>query len=199
MAMQKNEVYLITELIKGNKQAFEELYYIYAAAIRINIAKLIKNTETVNDLLQEVFITLWEKRQTIDAEKGIAPWLYTVSYNKTLKFLRKKIREELIDVNAVDLSLFVDESEIQHTEEEGQLSIIYEAIERLPERKKRAFFEYKLNGKSLNQVADEMGITKEAVKGYLKDARKFILNYLETQQSTIPTTTILCIYWIIAR
>jgi RNA polymerase sigma factor (sigma-70 family) len=196
VSAQQNETYLISELVKGNQQAFEELYYMYAAAIQSNISKWIKDQETVHDLLQEVFIALWENRQTIDPHKGVAPWLYTVSYNKGIKFLRKKIKEVTSSDAVIDLSLFADEQDADQTHEDANLSVIHEALDRLPERKKTAFLEYKLKGKSLDQVAAEMGITKETVKGYLKDARKFILQYVAASQPPASIATILFFLWL---
>lgn len=185
-----NEALLITKMSEGSQQAFEELYYLYSSAIRNNISKLIKDSETINDLMQEVFITLWQNKEKIDADKGIAPWLYTVSYNKSLKHLRRKVKEELTESKNLDLSLFVDDS-FSENEYETKLPLIYEAIEQLPERKRLAFYQYRIKGKPLTEVADEMGITKDAVKGYLKDARKFILEYIESHQPTLKPITIL--------
>ncbi len=186
-AVSKNkEQFLIIQLVEGNQHAFKELYYIYASAIRFNISKFIKDQETVNDLLQEVFIILWEHRQEIDPQKGVAPWLYTVSYNKALKYLRQKIKEGSTEVNPLLLSLLADETYSLQNDDEARLAIIYEAMDKLPERQRMAFSEYKLKGKSLSQVAEEMGITKDSVKGYLKDARKAILKYIQTHQSSLP-------------
>lgn len=185
-----NEALLITKMSEGSQQAFEELYYLYSSAIRNNISKLIKDSETINDLMQEVFITLWQNKEKIDADKGIAPWLYTVSYNKSLKHLRRKVKEELTESKNLDLSLFVDDS-FSENEYETKLPLIYEAIEQLPERKRLAFYQYRIKGKPLTEVADEMGITKDAVKGYLKDARKFILEYIESHHPTLKPITIL--------
>ena len=196
MAAQQNETYLISEMVKGNHQAFEELYYMYAAAIQANISRLVKDQDTVHDLLQEVFIALWENRQTIDPQKGVAPWLYTVSYNKAIKFLKKKIKEETSSDAVIDLSLFADEQDADAAQQDANLSVIHEALDRLPERKKTAFLEYKLKGKSLDEVAEEMGITKETVKGYLKDARKFILQHLAASQPSVPVATLFFFLWL---
>jgi RNA polymerase sigma factor (sigma-70 family) len=191
---QQHETYLINEFVKGNHQAFEQLYYMYAAAIKANIGKWIKDPEAVHDLLQEVFIALWENRQSIDPERGVAPWLYTVSYNKGIKFLRKKIKEETTSDTTIDLSLFADEQ--PDTQDDANLSVIHQALDQLPERKKTAFLEYKLKGKSLDQVAAEMGITKETVKGYLKDARKFILQYVASSHPSASMATLLFFIWL---
>ncbi len=73
----------------------------------------------------------------------------------------------------------------------SRLPLIQEAIERLPERKQLAFRQYKLEGHSLDEVAAKMGITKEAVKGYLKDARHFILAYVHEHERSYPMVLLL--------
>ncbi|OYU56576.1 MAG: hypothetical protein CFE25_04915 [Chitinophagaceae bacterium BSSC1] len=182
-------------MLKGSQKSFKELYYLYSPAIQSNIRKLIKDENVLNDLLQDVFIALWENRHKIDPHKGVAAWLYTVSYNKSLKYLQKKLKEELLITDSLDLSLFADETEHQPDVDE-KLNAIYEAMELLPERKKMAFYEYRIKGKTITEVANAMGISQEAVKGYIKDARKSILAHINSKSTRTASTTIF-ILWLL--
>jgi RNA polymerase sigma-70 factor (ECF subfamily) len=190
MLPSEKERLLIGNMIEGNHEAFEELYFTYVKAIRANISKIIKEPGDIDDLVQEVFVALWQNRERLDSEKGVADWLYMVSFNKSLKFLKKKLSLEIPYPSNFDLTLLSDEIPSDDLLE-SKLPLIREAIEKLPERKKLAFRHYKLEGNSLDEVAAKMGITKEAVKGYLKDARHFILAYVHENERSYPMVLLL--------
>lgn len=168
-----DEGILIRQMQEGNSQAFHKLYAIYSSAIRNNISRFIKDNEAIQDLLQEVFITLWENKEKIKINEGAAPWLYTVSRNKSLNYLRKKI-----PVIIIELTTYQHNFSHEDEADSERLSVIYEALKLLPERKKMAFYQYRIQGRSLSDIADAMGITKNTVKEYLKDAKKFIVTYV---------------------
>lgn len=167
---------------------FEELYFTYVKAIRANISKILRQPEDIDDVAQEVFVKLWQNREKIDVNKGVANWLYVTSFHQSISFLKKKLRLDLAYPHAMDLSLIPDDLPASDVLE-SRLPLIQEAIEKLPERKRLAFRQYRLEGNSLDEVAAGMGITKEAVKGYLKDAKHFILAYVrenERSSSLLP-------------
>lgn len=195
MQPSEKERLLIGSLIQGNPEAFEELYFTYVKAIHANINKIIKKYDDVDDLVQEVFVALWQNKDRLDIDKGIADWLYVVSFNKSLKFLKKKLSQEIAYSSNIDLTLVAEEIPADDILE-SKLPLIREAIDQLPERKRLAFCQYKLEGNSLDEVAAAMGITKEAVKGYLKDARRLILAYVHENDRSYPVLFILLSYFL---
>lgn len=191
----KTERLLIGQMIQGSHEAFEALYFTYVKAIHANIGKIIKDPVSIDDLVQEVFVALWQNREKLDAEKGIADWLYVVSFNKSLKFLKKRLSQEVSYPYSIDLALVADDLPSEDILE-SRLPLIQEAIEKLPERKRLAFREYRLEGKSLDEVAATMGITKDAVKGYLKDAKHFILDYVLERERSYAIIPVLLAYFL---
>ena len=188
MQTSDKERLLIDKMIRGSHEAFEELYFMYVKAIRANIAKFIRHPEDINDVMQEVFVKVWQHKDRLDRTKGVADWLYVVSFNQSIQFLRKKLRTEQSYTSAIDLTMIGDELPADDVLE-TRLPLIQEAIEKLPERKRLAFRQCRIEGNSLDEVAAAMGITKEAVKGYLKDAKNFILTYVhenERSSSLLP-------------
>jgi RNA polymerase sigma factor (sigma-70 family) len=195
MLPSEKESLLIGSLIQGSHEAFEELYFIYVKAIRANINKIITEYEDIDDLVQEVFVALWQNKEKLDPHKGIADWLYVVSFNKVMKRLKKKISQEIPWSSSIDLTLISEDIPSEDLLE-SKLPLIQEAIEKLPERKKLAFCQYKLEGNSLDEVAAKMGITKDAVKKYLKDARRFILAYVAENDRSYPIILILLTHFL---
>jgi RNA polymerase sigma-70 factor (ECF subfamily) len=84
---------LVIRLRQGDIKSFDAIYLKYHRPLYLNISKLTKDPEVVQDILQEVFITLWEKRLSLDENKPVANWLFTVSYNKSITWLKNSLRE----------------------------------------------------------------------------------------------------------
>ena len=195
MQSSEKENLLIGQMIQGDHEAFEELYFTYIKAIRANISKILKQSEDIDDVVQEVFVALWQNKEKLDIRKGVADWLYIVSFNKSLKLLKKKLQVDLSYTSEIELSLLTDDIPSDDVLE-SRLPLIQEAIEKLPERKRLAFRQYRLEGKALDEVAAAMGITKEAVKGYLKDARHFILTYVHEHERSSSILPLLLFFFL---
>ena len=167
---------LVARLHKDDVKSFDTLYLKYHQALYSNIHKLTKDHEASRDILQEVFISLWEKRVTIDLNKPVSHWLFSVSYNKTINHLKKVLRESL---KLADLNLqesLADDREINLRE--IQLYLIEDAVKHLSPQKSKVFDLCKLQGKTYDETAKELNISKHTVKEYLVDAVVNIKEYV---------------------
>ena len=158
---------LVVRLILGDEKAFDLLYRKYHVPIYHNILKLVKSDEAAKDILQEVFVVLWEKRNTIDIKQPVANWLFVVSYNKSLSYI-KKTANALVIFEEIMADFSEDIAEPFITEE--KLAFIEATINKLSPQKKRALELCKLERKTYEEAAKEMGISRHTVKEYLTDA-----------------------------
>lgn len=176
---------------------FDTLYYQYHQAVYANIYKMVKQHEVAEDILQEVFMALWQNRQKIDAEKA-GGWLFVTSYNKTLKYLKRKQQVEAMPLEKTTTydELLQEES----TSEElfnFRLSMVEEAVNHLPERKKQVFRLCRYEGKTLDEVAHIAGISVNSVKDYLKQSNRFIRDYISENytEANVLASLLLFIYF----
>jgi RNA polymerase sigma-70 factor (ECF subfamily) len=130
-----------------------------------NILKLTRDTDVAQDILQEVFIVLWEKRQSIDVNQPVANWLFSISYYKSVKHLKKSLKEQVVFQEA-EASGFV-ELESEEAWKENKLDAVRTAIQQLSPQKQKVLVGCKLAGKSYKEVAEELSISKHTVKEYL--------------------------------
>jgi RNA polymerase sigma-70 factor (ECF subfamily) len=161
----------------GDPQAFNKLYYEYYKIVFSNIFKLVKNQAEAEDILQDVFVALWQNRHRIDASQPLLNWLIVVSYNKSMNFLEKSIQIELTNTTN---NLPINQSEvisIDHEIVEQQLVIFNEAVENLPTRKREAFILCKLEGKTYDEAAKILGISSNTVREHVHFALKLIKDY----------------------
>jgi RNA polymerase sigma factor (sigma-70 family) len=173
-----NDTELILRLRLNEAEAFDALYWKYHQAVYANIFKLIKEQEAARDLLQEVYIALWEKRAAIDVNQSIAGWLFVVSYNKSITYLKKALKEP---VHIQELTVELKPAEESPVDiKEAQLRQLSRAVEQLSPQKRRVFQLCKLQGKSYHEAAKELNISKHTVKEYLSAAVTNVKEYVKT-------------------
>lgn len=157
---------------------FDALYHQYHQAVYANIWKIVKQHEAAEDILQEVFLALWENRVKLDGTK-VAGWLFVTSFNKSLKYLKQKERQQ-VPLNTADIYPEEPVNEELYT---FRLSIVEEAVNHLPDRKKEVFRLCRYEGKSHDEVATILGISVTSVKDYLKQSTRFIKDYISHHQA----------------
>jgi len=168
---------LASRLRNDDINAFNTLYWEYHAAVYANALKLIKDPIIAEDIVQEVFVTLWGKRHAIDPEQDIAGWLFVVSHHKTIDQLKQKIRHSLVQKK---LSIAGEgHSAIVNTDlKEDQLSTIEKAVDQLSPQKRKVFELCKVQGRTYKKAAEELHISKYTVKEYLSEALISIKKYI---------------------
>jgi len=170
----ENEKSLARRLVAGDMAAFNEIYHLYFHPVYNNAVKITRDAAIAEDILQEVFITLWEKRPSIDPEKSLAGWLFVLCYNRSINILRRRLRESLIYKQLPQPPESSHEEEIRFG---VQWSILENAMSRLSPQRRRVFELCKLQGKTYEEAAMELHISKYTVKEYLSAALVSIKEY----------------------
>jgi RNA polymerase sigma-70 factor (ECF subfamily) len=185
----KTEISLLHDLAGGSFAAFETLYHQYKQAVYANIYKMVRQPEAAEDILQEVFLALWQNRQKVHQDKSVAGWLFVVSYNKAATYLKQQLKSAIIlDEYPENLPQEEqDDDELYHI----QLSIVEDAINHLPARKKEVFRLCRLEGRPYEEVAEIVGISVPSVKDYLKQSTRFIKRYVQGEYTTASGLTTL--------
>jgi RNA polymerase sigma-70 factor (ECF subfamily) len=170
----ENEKMLVRRLVAGDIAAFNEIYRFYFHPVYSNAVKITRDTAVAEDILQDVFITLWEKRDTIDPERSLAGWLFVLCYNRSINILKKRLRESLLYRQLPPSAENSAEEEIKFG---IQWNILENAMSNLSPQRRRVFELCKLQGKSYEQAAAELHISKYTVKEYLSAALSSIKEY----------------------
>ena len=183
---------LASRLRNDDINAFNSLYWEYHAAVYANVLKLIRDPAIAEDIVQEVFVTLWGKRHKIDPDQDIAGWLFVISHHKTVDQLKRKLKQALVQK---DLSIFKDDhSIIVNTDlKEEQLNAIEEAMDQLSPQKRKVFELCKVQGRTYKKAAEELHISKYTVKEYLSEALVSIKKYIGEH----PRQTGIIIYFLV--
>ena len=158
---------LIIGLKNSNVRAFEKLFEIYQPKIKVFLQS--RNLgSNVDDVIQETFIKLWNKREAIDLTKSFDSYVFTIAKNYALKTLRKQLQSEIdsAKIEIQDPSSAIGKSiDLSYYEKRIQSS-----ISRLPCQSKTVFQLRRQQGMSTKQVALELGISPKTVENYMNRA-----------------------------
>ncbi len=171
---------LVMGVINHDALSFDTLYWRYQHPVYQNILKLVKQEEIARDILQDVFIALWVNRASLKPDLGIAGWLFTTSYRKSLDHL--KMAATITCTDRVESFSFPDEiSTID--EYETRVVLLRQAVNQLSPQKRKVFELCKLKGKTYEEAAHELNISKYTVKEYLSTAVILIKEYIQRESS----------------
>lgn len=176
---------LIQALNTSDEMVFGIIYDHYSDAIFRNIFKLLPHQQEAEDLLQSVFLQLWERRSFINNSQSVAGWLFTTSFYMTMSRVRMLARQRLqsLEENGTDIA-DNDESNTSGEIYLSKVRLLSAAIHRLPARKKQAFELCKMQGKSYSEAATALNISEDTVKEYVKSAMSTLKGYaLQTDLS----------------
>lgn len=176
----RNEDHALFILIrKRDKEAFSMIYqkyhrYLYALAL-----KYLKDTHLAEDAVQHVFVKLWESTRDIHIEINLKNYLYTMTKNYILNFIRD--HREMVSLNYVNAQVDVSgQEDIQQAMENRQMQdILYKGIEQLPPQKKEVCKRKLETDDSNQQIAEKMGISVHTVKSHYQESLKLLRGYFE--------------------
>ena len=161
-----DDISLATRLIAGDRQAFDHFYTRYFRTIYNNVICILKNDRETEDVVQDSFLALWEKRHTLKQPENTAGWLFVTSSNKSLNQLRRRLRARLGPLppeEMADIVFMEPETDLADL----QLRILKKAIAALTPRQRRVFELCKLEGRSYEETAEALNISKNTVKTHM--------------------------------
>ena len=156
--------------------AFNSLYWRYHSPIYANALKLTRDPAIAEDIVQDVFVTLWEKRHLIDPKRDIAGWLFVVCYHRSVDQLKRKLRQAIAE--KVLRPVMEDPIAFEVDIVEEQIGTIEKAVDQLSPQKRKVFELCKVQHRTYEKAAEELHISKFTVKEYLADAITSIKKYI---------------------
>ncbi len=198
----KDDCELIKMLGMGSQEAFVDLYNKYKHGVYHNITKIIQDPVLAQDIMQEVFLTLWNKRNNIASIKAVGSWLFVISYNKSVDHLKKRLKENKLVALMADCpdDILEDTLSSQEKEEdyEHRIWLLNNAIEQLPGQKKKVFKLFRLEGKTHEEIAAITGISIQSVKDYLKQCTAILRKHLNENSGNISAESQLFLLFLVS-
>lgn len=169
---------LIKQLHDGSERAFQLIYEEYHTAIYRFAYTFVKDVELSKEITQETFLSLWIHRQKISAELPLHPYLFGKARKLTIDAFRRmttasRVKEEL-KVKTLGVSNETEETILLNELQQ----ITAAAFNKLSQQQQLVFKLSRMHGRSYEEIAAEMKISKNTVKYHLVCALKSLKNHL---------------------
>ena len=178
----KNIQLLIKDALAGKQSAYEALLKRYKNGIYSMIYQMIRNREETEDLVQETFIKAFNSLEKYNKNYAFSTWLYRITVNKCMDYLRKRKRKEHYEVELdkeeglklKGLAMNSADSGYQNTERQELQEIIQKVLNSLPEKYRVILVLREIEELSYQEIARVMKVSVSKVKVLLFRARQKI-------------------------
>lgn len=165
---------LLQDMAKNKTRAFEKLYLRYGQKLLEFVSHYIRSKDNAEEIVQSVFIKLWNKRHNIKQERSLKGYVFTIAYNEIKKaFLKKKRDNEIIQSYFLEYqeNTKLNNDDIDYSELTKKIDTI---VEQMPPKRKIIFKLRKKERLTSNEVAEYLKISEKTVKNQMTVAYAYI-------------------------
>lgn len=165
----------------GDKAAYNELYARYSVPVSRFMQKYLHSAVLSEDATQDVFIKIWNKREQLKDIQSFKAYLFTMSRNQALDNLKTAFRTETA-ISQISASI----TEYRNTVEDDRLTkeyllFIENTLATLPQRSREIFTLCREQGKTYDEAAKELGISRNAIKNHMVLTMKVLSSKVESE------------------
>jgi RNA polymerase sigma-70 factor (ECF subfamily) len=167
----------IEKIVKGDSAAFEKLFTFYCQPLLNFARRYVKDTHIAENIVQDIFVKIWQNRTQLDPSSDIKIYLYTAVKNRSYKYLRHLDveRRAIENPNLASQSLKTPEDEM---DEKEIMVTINKAIEELPEKARLIFSMNRFDNLTYKEIARIQDISVKTVETHMGRALKFLRDHL---------------------
>lgn len=164
---------LIGRLKKDDMEAFNRIFYNYSSKLYHFAYGYLKSKEDAEEMVQEIFTGIWDKRAAIKEEYEFRSYLFSIAFNYIKKYFRSKAL-----VNRYSEFITSGGMENYHTEVDVNYASLKLRVDQLvaqmPEKRRAVFCKSRFEGKNSLEIAEEMFISQSTVENHLNQALRFL-------------------------
>jgi len=170
---------LIRKLRSGDEEAFSELYHRFAERIFYFSLRYVRTKEDAEGITQDVFLKIWENRQTLNPDLSLNAYIFTIAKNTLFNKNRKKIHEQAyLDYLKRHLDTSYDKTENDILLNEVK-NCIDQAMDQLPQKRRKIFHLSRFECLSYLEISLRLNISEKTVEAQIRLALKTVRAYLE--------------------
>ncbi|MBU2916161.1 RNA polymerase sigma-70 factor [Reichenbachiella agariperforans] len=170
--MQLTEEDILAKIGNDDRAAFEQVFRNYYTELSRFCLKYVRDEFAAEELVQEVFINIWERRHTLSVNTSVKAYLYTAVRNRSFNYLKLQMPKEL---RKVDVEGVVDLSDVAENREEAwvmdELRVyVQQAIDTLPPKCQTIFNLSRNAGMTYKEIAEELDLSVKTVENQIGHA-----------------------------
>lgn len=180
----------VKKALEGDQRAYQQLTEKYRRPLQFHVTKMVKESEQVEDLVQEAFIKAFKNLDSYNASYAFSTWLYRITTNHTIDYLRKK----KLKTTSIDKPIKTREGEMSFELPDEQAEtdraiirkqrkkIITHAIENLPEKYRQVIEMRHIEELSYQEISDQLDLPLGTVKAHIFRAREMLYKALKDKK-----------------
>ena len=173
---------LIIRLKEGSRQAFNRLFDIYNQKLYFFAFGYLKSEKEAEEIVQETFLKIWERRQAIDPALSVNAYLFKIAFNFIQKRLIKILKEEELKHDLAGEIVSFDDYTANTLNYHFLMQRIDELIEELPPRQRQIIELRKLDGYSVKEISEQLSLAVKTVEAHLTAGLKFLKEHLKSEK-----------------
>lgn len=169
---QYTDTEIVENIRRGEIRSFELLFNQYAGQLVRYAATIVKDKDEAEDVVQQLFVSLWTKKETMEVNTSLKSYLYRSVHNSSLN----RIKQQTVKESYAEYFTYVSDgttagavAELEGKETDG---VIMRAIEELPEQCRIIFKMSRFEQLKYQQIADQLGISVKTVENQMGKALK---------------------------
>lgn len=175
-----NDLFLIKRVKEGDIKAFETIFRKYYSPLVYYSHSITGRSDVAEDILQDLFYTLWKERERIEVFSSLKNYLYGAVRNRSLQFCE---RRKLDDNYRATLDNSPEVSELKNSEESLEFreleEIIIKSLEKMPQRRVEIFRLHRFKNKKYREIAESLSLSVKTVEAEMTKALKTIRKEIE--------------------
>lgn len=170
---------LLYRLKEGDRDAFNSVYWRYSSKVYNTVLYLLNDSDLAEDVVQELFLTIWEKRENIQPELNFEAYISTIARNLAYKYVEEALHKNFPVEEFKDAKL-ISSSEEDTIEADSLREYIFSVISSFPEMRRKVFIMSRFENLSHTEIAEKLALSERTVESHiyqaLKELRKVLGN-----------------------
>lgn len=165
---------LLKRIAEDDERSFRIIFERYKKRFYIAAIKMTYSTDVSEEIVQDVFVSIWDRRSLLAEVKNPSGYLFTMLYNNIYAYLKKIAAEKRMKARFGEQANEGEYSMEEKLYEKEISQLVHKLIQQLPPRQQQVYVLSKHEGLSRNEIAQRLQLSPHTVKNHLQEAIKFM-------------------------
>lgn len=170
---------MVDRIRSGDQYAFEKMFHVYYSKLCVFSNSYVKSLDLARDVVQEVFIKIWDGREDFKVRHSLKAYLYQAVRNQSLNQIEKNKQKQRLSNSLKKHEELQQEHQSSDLNTEELSQKIWKLVEELPERRRTIFILYRKHGLSYKEIAEVMNIKRKTVENQMGKSLQFLRERLD--------------------
>lgn len=172
---------ILRQLKDGNINAFRKIYMVYSERLFHFALSYLKNTFEAEEIVQEVFIQVWEMRNEIDPDRSFSSLIHRMTVNRVFNQMKHQVVRQKYQNYLLHFDHSLEESPEATLHFKELESKINSLLAKMPEQQRNIFEMSRMKGLSHSKIAKELGLSVRTVENQVYRASRFLKDQLNEE------------------